>query len=185
MVSNCALSFCASSAFWCWKEEKEAVDVELEVLAAWVTEGAAPTLLTPAADVAVAMTVTVEVTLSQSSSSSSPESSVEVAAEAEAVTVAEAAEPEPEPTPGFEVMSVSCSPSGTGPLGLAGQEPAGDTGLLRPNGIVPPSPTLMLPDEPTKVVGLVDANWHWKSPLSSAFFGADVQYGTEREVGYG
>ena len=112
--------------------------------------------------------------LSQPSSPSSVEAAVVAAGAATEVpvagAVAEAAagadEPEPEPvelleeapTPGFCVMSTSCWPSGIGPLGFAGQEPAGLTGLDRPNGMVPGSPTLRLPDEPTNVVGFVDWN---------------------------
>lgn len=96
----------------------------------------------------------------------------------EALPVELLAEP---PAPGSCVMSDSCWPSGTGPLGLAGQEPGGLTGPEWPKGMVPLSPTLTLP---TKVVGLVEANWHWKSPLSSEFLGADPQYGTERDVGF-
>jgi len=41
------------------------------------------------------------------------------------------------PTPGFCVMLTSWLPSGMGPDGFAGQEPAGETGAFIPNGIVP------------------------------------------------
>ena len=57
------------------------------------------------------------------------------------------------------------------------------TGPEWPKGMVPLSPTLRLPEAATKVVGFVDANWHWKRPFSSGFFGASVQYGTESDVG--
>ena len=53
--------------------------------------------------------------------------------------------------PGFCVILTSWLPSGIGPDGLAGQEPAGETGALIPNGIVPLWPTGM---PPTKVLGL-------------------------------
>lgn len=41
------------------------------------------------------------------------------------------------PTPGFCVILTSWLPSGMGPDGFAGQEPAGETGAFIPNGIVP------------------------------------------------
>ena len=72
-------------------------------------------------------------------------------------------------------MSTSCWPSGMGPLGCAGHEPAGLRGLDMPKGIVPGAPTFRLLGELTNVVGFVDWNWHWNSPLSSAFFGAVLQ----------
>jgi hypothetical protein len=77
--------------------------------------------------------------------------------------------PELPGTPGFCVMSVSWVPSAIGPEGLAKQEPGGETGLVRPKGIVPGAPTCR---PPTKVVGLEPWNWHWKRPLSSGFLGA-------------
>lgn len=92
-------------------------------------------------------TVTVAVPSPQSSSSpeSSPESLpdalVEVEAEAVAVAVElplpEAAAPEPVAgVPGDDAMSDSCEPSAMGPLGFAGQEPAG-LSAVRPSGTVP------------------------------------------------
>lgn len=72
-------------------------------------------------------------------------------------------------TPGSCVMSTSWLPPAIGPLGLAGQEPAGETGALRPKGMVPVPPTAM---PPTNVVKSAPWNWHWKRPLSSAFCGA-------------
>ena len=86
----------------------------------------------------------------------------------------------PEGVPGDEVISVSCVPSAMGPVGLAGHEPGGETGAVRPKGMVPGEPTARLP---TKVVWLSPWNWHWKKPLSSAFWGACWQYGTACEVG--
>ena len=90
------------------------------------------------------------------------------------------AAPLPEGTPGEETILFSCAPAVIGPEGFAGQPPGGFTGELCPNGIVPGAPTLRLP---TKLVKLAPWNWHWKSPLSSAFFGACWQYGTLRESG--
>ena len=43
------------------------------------------------------------------------------------------------------VMSTSCWPSGIGPEGFAGQEPAGERGVVCPKGIVPGAPTLTPP----------------------------------------
>ena len=40
------------------------------------------------------------------------------------------------------ISTLSCSPSGIGPEGFAGQLPAGLSGAFRPNGIVPVSPSL-------------------------------------------
>lgn len=68
------------------------------------------------------------------------------------------------PTPGSLVIPTSCSPSGIGPPGFALQLPAGLSGLLIPNGIVPAAPTA---SPPTNVVASSPANWHWKSPASS------------------
>lgn len=107
-----------------------------------------------------------------------PESEVEAVPTAEvAATVAEATSEEAEPelllldetVPGLLTRSESCSPSGTGPSVCAGQDPAGETGVVMPKGIVPAAPTAR---PPTKVVSLAPANWHWKSPSSSAFLGA-------------
>ena len=79
------------------------------------------------------------------------------------------------------VMSTSCVPSGMGPLGLAGHEPGGLTGVDNPKGIVPAPPTCV---PPTKAVWFAPWNWHWNSPLSSRLFGACWQYGTAFEVGF-
>ena len=68
-----------------------------------------------------------------------------------------------------------------GPAGWAGHEPAGDSGEDMPSGTVPAPPTAV---PPTNVVGFAPANWHWKSPFSSAFLGAVWQYGTLCEVGW-
>lgn len=83
-------------------------------------------------------------------------------------------EPAP-PAPGFCAISTSCEPSVMGPLGFAGHDPAGLKGAFNPKGIVPGCPTAI---PPTKTLGLAPANWHWKRPFSSAFFGASWQYGT-------
>ena len=72
-------------------------------------------------------------------------------------------------TPGSDVISVNWLPSLMGPLGFALHEPAGETGLDMPNGIVPVLPTLA---PPTNVFGSSPWYWHWNSPLSSEFFGA-------------
>lgn len=83
------------------------------------------------------------------------EAADEATADADADAEPEVALPEPEleelATPGFCVMLTSCSPSGMGPEGFAGQEPAGETGELMPKGIVPGEPTA---SPPTKVVSL-------------------------------
>ncbi len=77
--------------------------------------------------------------------------------------------PEELPTPGSWVMETSCEPSAIGPLGLAGQEPAGFRGVDWPKGMVPGEPTLR---PPTKVCSSALWNWHWKRPVNSAFVGA-------------
>ncbi len=83
--------------------------------------------------------------------------------------------------PGSWVMSLSCWPSGMGPVGFAGHEPAGERGVVWPKGMVPAAPTAT---PPTKVVAFAPWNWHWNRPLSSAFFGACWQYCTDSLVGY-
>lgn len=83
--------------------------------------------------------------------------------------------------PGESVISVSWLPSVMGPEGLAGQDPGGERGVVKPKGMVPAAPTA---SPPTNVVWSSPWNWHWKKPLSSAFFGADSQYGTACEVGW-
>jgi hypothetical protein len=62
--------------------------------------------------------------------------------------------PLPPPTPGSDVMSVNWLPSLIGPLGFALHEPAGETGLDMPNGMVPllpgaPPPTKMFGSSPS------------------------------------
>jgi hypothetical protein len=108
------------------------------------------------------------------------------AAEGEVAWVAEAAAPEaaaplPPGTPGDWTRSASCCPSAIGPEGFAGQLPGGFRGALRPNGIVPEAPSV-LPS--ANLLGFTPWNWHWKSPLSSAFRGFCWQYGTVRELGW-
>ena len=89
--------------------------------------------------------------------------------------------PLPPGTPGDWTLSVSCVPSGIGPEGFAGQLPAGFRGAFRPSGIVPGAPTV-LPS--ANFLGSEPWNWHWKSPLSSAFRGFCWQYGMLRELGW-
>lgn len=86
----------------------------------------------------------------------------------------------PPGTPGDWTISSSCCPAAIGPEGFAGQLPGGFTAAFNPNGIVPGAPVAR---PPTNLVGFVPWNWHWKSPLSSAFRGACWQYGTLRESG--
>lgn len=88
--------------------------------------------------------------------------------------------PLPEGTPGDETILSSCDPAVIGPEVCAGQPPGGFTGPLCPSGIVPGWPTAK---PPTNWVKLAPWNWHWKSPLSSAFRGGCWQYGTLRELG--
>jgi hypothetical protein len=87
----------------------------------------------------------------------------------------------PPGTPGDWTRSVSCCPAGIGPAGFAGQLPGGLRGPLWPNGVVPAPPTV-LPF--ANFVGFTPWNWHWKSPLSSAFRGFCWQYGMLRELGW-
>jgi len=89
--------------------------------------------------------------------------------------------PLPPGTPGDWTRSVSCCPSGIGPEGFAGQLPGGFKGPFWPNGIVPGAPTV-LPS--ANFLGSTPWNWHWKSPLSSAFRGFCWQYGMLRELGW-
>jgi hypothetical protein len=89
--------------------------------------------------------------------------------------------PLPPGTPGDWTIASSCCPAGTGPEVRAGQLPAGFRGAVWPNGIVPAPPTA-LPF--ANLLGFTPWNWHWKSPLSSAFFGFCWQYGTLRELGW-
>jgi hypothetical protein len=91
------------------------------------------------------------------------------------------AAPLPPGAPGELTISVSCCPAGTGPEGFAGQLPGGFRGPFWPNGIVPGAPSA-LPS--ANFLGSTPSNWHWKSPLSSAFRGFCWQYGTLRELGW-
>jgi len=90
------------------------------------------------------------------------------------------AAPVPEGTPGDETRSVSCDPAAIGPEVCAGQLPGGFKMAVWPNGIVPGAPAAT---PPVNWVRLAPWNWHWKSPLSSGFFGACWQYCTLRESG--
>ena len=67
-----------------------------------------------------------------------------------------------------------------GPLGFAAHEPSTERGALWPKGMVPFAPRA---SPPTNVFWSAPWYWHWKSPLSSAFFGAVWQYGTACEFG--
>ncbi len=157
--ANCALSFCASSAFWSWKFEDDAAVV---VEAAAVVVVAEASVLVAAASVVVAA------------------ASVVVAAAA--VLDAELS-PDPVetfPRPGSCVMSESCEPSAMGPSGCAAHEPSGLSGSVCPKGMVPGAPTAR---PPTKDCWFAPWNWHWNRPLSSEFFGACWQYGTASELG--
>jgi hypothetical protein len=100
--------------------------------------------------------------------------------DAEEAALDELLAPPAEGTPGDDTILFSCAPAVIGPEGFAGQLPGGFTGELCPNGMVPGAPTAR---PPTNLVKLAPWNWHWKSPLSSAFFGACWQYGTLRESG--
>ena len=169
--------------------EVAGLDAARTGLAVAVADGRVLVVEAKLASVAVAAAVTVmtEVTVTGGTaeqSLSSPES-VAVAVEAALDTASDALaleleleelELEPlEPTfdkPGSCVMLTSCCPSGTGPLGFAGQLPGGLRGLLWPKGMVPAWPTAM---PLTKVDSSALANWHWKSPLSSWLAGADWQ----------
>ncbi len=168
-VANLAFRACASLPFWSWNEP---VDEPVDAAAAEVAAGAA----------------TVVVVASSSSEQSSVEvaaAAVEVASAAVLVAAGAAAtdelaldEPVLEPEddeplmfwrPGSDVMSVSCEPSTMGPLGLAAHEPAGESGVVWPKGMVPGAPTA---SPPTNVCWFAPWNWHWNSPFSSEFFGA-------------
>jgi hypothetical protein len=89
--------------------------------------------------------------------------------------------PLPPGTPGDWTRSSSCAPAVIGPDGFAGQLPGGFRGPFWPNGIVPGAPA-ELPS--ANFVGFTPWNWHWKSPLSSAFRGFCWQYGILREFGW-
>ena len=89
--------------------------------------------------------------------------------------------PLPPGTPGDWTRLSSCAPAVIGPDGFAGQLPGGFKGPFWPNGIVPGAPT-ELPS--ANFVGFTPWNWHWKSPLSSAFRGFCWQYGILREFGW-
>lgn len=172
-VANLAFRACASLPFWSWNEP---LDEPEDAAAAEVAAGAATVVVV--------------------ASSSSEQSSVEVAAAAVLVAAGAAAadelaleEPVLEPEddeplmfwrPGSDVMSVSCEPSAMGPLGLAAHEPAGESGVVWPKGMVPAAPTA---SPPTNVCWFAPWNWHWNRPFSSEFFGACWQYGTATELG--
>ena len=168
--ANWELSFWAERAFWSWKfdeeeddEDDDDVDVEVEAAAEVVVTAAS--VVFAAASVVVAGAAAVdELSLSSSSSSSPQSDSLGMFSR-----------------PGSCVTSVSCVPSAMGPAGFAGQSPKGESGAERPKGIVPAAPSAR---PPTNVCWSAPWNWHWKRPASSAFFGADWQYGTATELGY-
>ena len=158
-VANCALSFCASSAFCSWKSDEDAVLVAVEAALVVVADSSSEleqssVLVAEAASVLVAV------------------ASVLVDSDAAEVVVAvllEDEEPEMFWRPGSCVMSVSCVPSAIGPLGLAGHEPSGLRASVWPKGMVPVVPRAR---PPTNVFWSAPWNWHWKRPFSSEFFGA-------------
>jgi len=149
--ANCALSACASWPFW-WAKPVEADAWPDGAAAAEEDAGVAEALAEAAGG----------------------------ATEAEGVAdEGDAAEgvfwelplpaPVPEGRPEEVTKSESCSPSGIGPVGLAGQLPGGFRTCFWPRGIVPGLPAVR---PPVNFVGSTPWNWHWKTPVSSAFRGA-------------
>jgi len=174
-VANWAFSFWASNPFWRWKLPEEEVDDDEAATA--LTGGLLLTEDFPfmpdfpfAADFPLAVETFIEPEAGLEEAFCEPEPEPEAGLE-EAFC-----EPEPEEgTPGFWVIATNCWPAGIGPPGLAGQEPSGLRGAECPKGMVPDAPRAA---PPTKTLRLAPWNWHWKRPLSSAFFGGVWQYGT-------